>query len=98
MSWYAGGTQVRTRAVDLNSGGRAEWNEQLVLDLAAPSGEPIQALAAFLGTLTAPSSAIALFSVLHTKLCGQSFAYLHSQQPCMIPCRIATLICAFIVG
>ena len=50
-SWYAGGTQVRTRAVDLNSGGRAEWNEQLVLDLAAPSGELAQALAASMGSL-----------------------------------------------
>ena len=38
----AGGTQVRTRAVDVSKEGKAEWNEQLVLDLAAPSGELAQ--------------------------------------------------------
>ena len=35
----AGGTQARTRAVHANDKGKAEWNEQLVLDLAAPSGK-----------------------------------------------------------
>ncbi|KAK9864527.1 hypothetical protein WJX84_002714 [Apatococcus fuscideae] len=41
---HTGGTQVRTRAVTPNSGGNAEWNEQLVLDLAAPSGEDMHEL------------------------------------------------------
>ena len=40
----AGETQVRTRAVKPINGARAEWNEQLVLDLAAPSGRLAEAL------------------------------------------------------
>ena len=35
----AGGVQVRTRAVPVTNSMKAAWNEQLVLDLAAPSGE-----------------------------------------------------------
>ena len=38
LSGFAGSWGVRTRATTVNSGGKLEWTERLILELSGPTG------------------------------------------------------------